>query len=134
MITSKQSILIAEDEPVMRMALVEASDGCEAIETIEQELPELVILDLLMPKMDGFDVLKAIQRRRESGLAGPPDPKVVVLSALNELHLVETLRQLGAHQVLMKPLHIDEIIDLVRDETTTPQSVSATPEPTTIST
>ena len=142
--TSKPAILIAEDEPAMRMALVEvlsiledfeilqASDGRQAMEAIERDRPRLVILDLLMPEtLDGFEVLKALRSRREAGLPGSPDPKVVVLSALNESHLLETLRQLGADRVLMKPLRIDEIMDLVRDEMASSRRSPATPEPVT---
>ena len=89
---SKQTLLIAEDEPVMRMAiqdaleplenfeLLEAVDGCEALQLIEEHQPALVILDLLMPKMGGIDVLETLQGRSE----GEPRRKIVVLSALNQ--------------------------------------------------
>ena len=75
---SKQTLLIAEDEPVMRMAiqdaleplenfeLIEAGDGCEALRLIEDRRPSLVILDLLMPKMGGIDVLETLQGRSEA--------------------------------------------------------------------
>ena len=121
-VTPKRKILIVEDEPIMRLALVEvlsilegielleAANGYEALEMIQQHNPELLILDLLMPKMDGFDVLRALDGREEPL---SPKPRIVVMSALNEPLLVEGLRKLGADRVLVKPLHIDEIIDLV---------------------
>ena len=121
-VTPKRKILIVEDEPIMRLALVEvlsilegfelleAANGYEALEMIQQHNPELLILDLLMPKMDGFDVLRALHGREEPL---SPKPRIVVMSALNEPLLVEGLRKLGADRVLVKPLHIDEIIDLV---------------------
>ena len=118
-----RTLLIAEDEPVMRMAIqdaleplenfdvVEAVDGCEALQLIDDRKPDLVILDLLMPKMGGIDVLETLQGR------GEPEPtyKIVVLSALVEPYLVERLHALGAYRVLTKPVHVDELLRMVED-------------------
>ena len=120
---SKRTLLIAEDEPVMRMAiqdaleplenfdLIEAVDGCQALQLIDDRKPDLVILDLLMPKMGGIDVLETLQGR------GDPEPpyKIVVLSALVEPYLVERLHALGAYRVLTKPFHVDELLRMVED-------------------
>ncbi len=120
---SNRTLLIAEDEPVIRMAirdaleplenfdLVEAVDGYEALKIIEDRKPALVILDLLMPRMGGFDVLETLQ-----GQDGAERPgKIVVLSALVEPYLVERLQALGAYRVLTKPFHIDELLRLVKE-------------------
>ena len=120
----KRQILIAEDEPSMRLALkevlliledfeiLEAADGAQALEMIREYQPELVILDLLMPGMDGFDVLMAL---RDSGESETLRSKIVAVSALAEPRLVEELARLGVHRTLMKPLHISEVIDLVEE-------------------
>ena len=120
----KRQILIAEDEPAMRLALtevlsildefeiLEAADGEQALALIREHQPELVLLDLLMPKMDGFDVLDALQASGESKTLRS---KIVVLSALTEPHLVEELAKLGAHLTMTKPLHISELMDLVEE-------------------
>ena len=120
---SKRTLLIAEDEPVIRMAirdaleplenfdLVEAVDGYEALKIIEDRKPALVILDLLMPRMGGFDVLETLQ-----GQGGAERPgKIVVLSALVEPYLVERLQELGAYRVLTKPFHIEELLRMVEE-------------------
>ncbi len=121
---SKRKILVAEDEPAMRLALtevlsildefeiLEAADGEQALALIREHQPELVLLDLLMPKMDGFDVLDALQASGESKTLRS---KIVVLSALTEPHLVEELAKLGAHLTMTKPLHISELMDLVEE-------------------
>ena len=119
----KRTVLIAEDEPAMRLAIqdaleplenfevVEAVDGCEALEFIDDHKPELVILDLLMPKMGGIDVLETLQGRGEA----EPTYKIVVLSALVEPCLLERLHLLGAYRVLTKPFHVDELLRIVEE-------------------
>ena len=133
---SKRKILVAEDEPAMRLALLEvlsildefevleAADGAQALELIREHQPEVVLLDLLMPKLDGFDVLEALQASGESETLRS---KIVVLSALTEPHLVEELAKLGAHLTMTKPLHISELIALVEEAapTATPSRVAA---------
>ena len=121
---NKIQILIAEDEPSMRLALkevlsifeefeiLEAADGVQALALIREHQPELVLLDLLMPKLDGFDVLMALQ---DSGESQTLKSKIVVLSALTEPHLVEELVRLGAHLALTKPLHVSELMDLAKE-------------------
>ena len=118
----KRPLLIAEDEPVIRKCikevlsvldgydLYEAPDGVEALDQIERLSPDLVVLDLLMPRMDGFDVLKELQQR--GSLKGP---KIVVLTALVEPCLVELLQQLGADRVLMKPFRVEELFATINE-------------------
>jgi DNA-binding NarL/FixJ family response regulator len=79
-------ILIADDHPIMRSGLraaldkerdmkviVEASDGAEAIERFEELKPDLVVMDLQMPKVDGIQAIKAIHER-------DPEIRIVVLT------------------------------------------------------
>ena len=119
----EQKLLIAEDEPVMRLAIkealsglenyeiIEAADGVEALRIIADVNPDLIVLDLLMPKMDGIDLLSRLQERGELR----PDRKIVVLSAVVVPHIVEQLQQLGAHRVVSKPFHIDELLKTVEE-------------------
>ena len=128
---SQKMLLIAEDEPAMRLAIkeslsglegytvVEASDGVEALRIIDESNPELIVLDLLMPKMSGIDVLLSLQDR-----PGPrPEGKIIVLSALVTPHMVEHLQQLGAQRVVTKPFHIDELLKTVKEVAQSPAKI-----------
>ena len=131
---TKRLLLIAEDEPVMRQAIkgtlstledytvVEACDGLEAQEIIDECNPAIIVLDLLMPKMGGIDVLISLQER-----PGPrPDGKIIVLSALVTPHMVEHLQHLGAHRVVTKPFHIDDLLKAVEEVAQSPADIHLT--------
>ncbi len=120
---SKRKLMIAEDEPLMRLAIkealaglegyevIEAIDGLDALQVIEKEHPSVVILDLLMPKMDGFELLEALRDRPEPQRL----PKVIVLSALVKPNLVEQLHKLGVQRVISKPFHINDLVNTVAE-------------------
>ena len=120
---TKRPLLIAEDEPIMRGCirevlsvlngydLYEAPDGVEALEQIERPTPDLVVLDLLMPRMDGFGVLNELNQRQSPERT----PKIVVLTALVEPCLVEQLQRLGADRVLMKPFRVEELLAMINE-------------------
>ena len=98
-------ILIADDEPIIRTDLkelleelgyevvAEASDGLEALNLIEQVKPDVVILDIKMPKMDGIRVAGKIADRFP----------VIILTAYTERHLIEKARDFGVMAYLSKP-------------------------------
>ena len=128
---SKKTLLIAEDEPAMRLAIkealsslegyavVEVSDGVEALQMIDEINPAVIVLDLLMPRMGGIDVLIALQER-----PGPrPDGKIIVLSALVTPRMTEHLQQLGAQRVVTKPFHIDELLKIVEEAIQSPAEI-----------
>jgi CheY-like chemotaxis protein len=99
-------ILVAEDEPFLRdtiqLGLEEhdvevhvVSNGDEAIAMLQERLPDLLLLDLLMPKRDGYSVLSYI---REQNLSFP----VIILSNLSDEIDQEKCQQLGASAFLIK--------------------------------
>ena len=84
---SKKKVLVVEDDEAMRNILVgrlgafdyqilEAGDGQEAINLILEQTPNLILLDLLLPKLDGFQVLERIRHYPEARIA---ETKVIVL-------------------------------------------------------
>lgn len=103
-----KTILIAEDEKAYRMVLqnklqnakvnvVLAEDGEQAVNMINQVKPNLVLLDLMMPKKDGFEVLKEIKDRTDLG-----GMKTIVLSNLGQEEDIEKAKGLGAIDYIIK--------------------------------
>jgi Response regulators consisting of a CheY-like receiver domain and a winged-helix DNA-binding domain len=118
-------ILIVDDEVHIRMLLVQAleeledvhgvtiltaSNGIEGLETIRRERPDLVFLDIMMPRMNGYEVCEAVTR--DPGLKGV---RIILLTAKGQ----ETDRrqglESGAGQYMTKPFDPDEVVDAARD-------------------
>ena len=102
-------VLVADDDPVVRLLarevlelegfqVLEAADGVEAWERIRGGTADIVLLDVLMPGADGFEVLRRI---REEGLRVP----VLVITALEDVGSIEKAYRLGATDFTTKPLN-----------------------------
>jgi len=85
--------------------VVPTFDGKEAIEETLKQKPDLVLLDLMMPKIDGFKVLEAIRNNKET-----KDTKVIFISADRELSNVQKAKEMGVLAYVMKPIDFDEIL------------------------
>jgi len=107
-------ILIADDDPLLRALLVHrlsadgyhvttVENGSEALAAIAEQRPDLVVLDALMPVMDGFEVLR---RLKAWGVSAAP---VIMLTALKREQDVVGALQLGAADYLVKPFIPDEL-------------------------
>jgi len=103
------TILLAEDEAVLRMLICDtledeghkldvACDGEEALQKIEQRDFDLVILDYMMPKLTGLDVLKMIKQMPDK-----THTKVLILSAKSQCTDQEIMRAAGADDFIPKP-------------------------------
>ncbi|MDQ4010824.1 MAG: response regulator [Actinomycetota bacterium] len=110
-------VLVAEDEALIRLDLVEilseegyavvgeAADGLQAVEQAERLRPELVIMDVKMPKMDGIDAASIIVEQRIA--------PVVILTAFSQRELVERARDAGAMAYLVKPFGRKDLVPAV---------------------
>ena len=88
------------------VTVVQSFDGDDAIKRLPEEKPNLVILDLIMPKTNGFDVLKAI-----SMTPGIENTPVVIVSNLAQDSDIEKARELGAKEYFVKvKISIDDLI------------------------
>jgi len=114
------TVLVVDDEAGARWTLmrllakegydtVGAGDGREALKTLEAGTPDVILLDLMMPQMDGLELLEALQAHPQ-WKALP----VVVLTALSDTHTINRARQLGAKEYLVKAtFSFAEMIDHV---------------------
>ena len=107
----KKRVLIVDDERAILKVLgiklgisgyevITASKGLEALQLIDQKCPDIMLLDVIMPGMDGFTVLKEVRSRT--------DLPVIVLSARPENGQIA--RGLGANDFLCKPFDLDDLI------------------------
>ena len=123
----QKKILIVDDEPNIVMSLEYAfkkkdfevfiaRDGTEALEIAEKERPDLVLLDIMMPEMDGYETLKQVRGNKEL-----MHTEVVFLSAKSKEKDIEKGLKMGADSYLTKPFSIKKIISdieglLARDQ------------------
>jgi response regulator NasT len=110
-------VLIAEDEALIRLDLAEmlreegyqvvgeAGDGQEAVELAESLRPDLVIMDVKMPRRDGIDAAAEIAAKRIA--------PVVLLTAFSQRDLVEKARDAGAMAYLVKPFSISDLVPAI---------------------
>lgn len=112
-------ILIVDDNPSnlkllreilssMQCLVVEASDGVESVVTAMKERPELILMDIQMPEMDGIEALKQIRRRKE--LKNIP---VIAVTAAAMEGDKENILSYGFNGCITKPFAIKEILDIV---------------------
>ena len=85
----------------------EASDGEEAIDMYQEKKPDLMLLDITMPKMDGITALKKI-------LVLDPDAKIIMCSALGQQRLIVQAIQLGAKDFIVKPFRPERVISSIK--------------------
>jgi len=110
-------IIVCEDEKFIRWALAEhlrssgyeveeAENGIECLQLVEKKVPDLILLDLRMPKMDGTATLKNL---RAKGLKMP----VFILSGFGATGTSSEATELGAQGFIAKPYHLSEISQLL---------------------
>ena len=118
-------ILVAEDDRFLRKAaemalkrrgytVITAADGEEALRTAQSVLPDLILLDLIMPKLNGFDVLQAL--KKEALTAYIP---VIILSNLGQDRDVQQAMEAGAAAYLVKTdLSLQSLVERVEEALT----------------
>jgi DNA-binding response OmpR family regulator len=115
-----QSVLVVDDEPMartlLRLMLVragfevsEAENGFDALEKVEGNLPDLILLDVMMPGMDGFTVCQKVRAREETA-----DLPIIMLSAKTDSDSINRGLLVGATKYLTKPISPEELTKHVR--------------------
>ncbi len=116
-----KKILIVDDEPNIVMSLEYtfkkknyevyiARDGGEALQIAKDKIPDVVLLDIMMPNIDGYETLKQIKNNRDL-----KDTKVVFLSAKNKTTDIEKGLQMGADKYLTKPFSVKKLVTEINE-------------------
>lgn len=119
---SKYSVLIVDDIPVniillktmltrTKVRILTATNGEEAMEIVRKSRPEMVLLDIQMPVMNGWEVLKAIKNDPEL-----KNTAVIVVSAYTSAEDIEESIRLGASGFIKKPVIMDILLSCVTSE------------------
>ncbi|UNL84898.1 response regulator [Priestia koreensis] len=117
-IALKEKILVVDDQYGIRILLTEvlqkegyqsfqAANGFQAIEITQRESPDLVLLDMKIPGMDGIEILKRLKEI-------DPAIKVIIMTAYGELDMIQEAKDLGALTHFAKPFDIDEIRQAIK--------------------
>lgn len=123
---TKHTVLLVDDnaqnlellqiymEGLRDVRVLTATNGIEAMNSVAEDPPDLILLDIMMPKMSGFEVCKRLKS----------DPKtrdiiIVMVTALNETADVERAAECGTDDYISKPIDRAAFIDLVRNLLTT---------------
>lgn len=114
-----KKILVVDDAAFMRMMIKdvltkngfevigEAENGLKAIEKYKELGPNLVIMDITMPEVDGIQAVKEIKKI-------DPNAKIVMCSAMGQQAMVIEAIQAGARDFIVKPFQADRVIEAVR--------------------
>ncbi len=114
-----KNILICDDAAFMRMMIKdiltkngynvagEAENGIKAVEKYNEVKPDLVLMDITMPEMDGIQALKQIK-------SGDPAAQVIMCSAMGQQAMVIESIQAGAKDFIVKPFQADRVIEAVK--------------------
>ncbi|WP_100332496.1 response regulator [Bacillus xiapuensis] len=111
-------ILIVDDQFGIRILLNEvlqkegyetyqAANGVKALELADEHSPDLVLLDMKIPGMDGIEILKRMKQKNS-------DIRVIIMTAYGELDMIQEARNLGALTHFAKPFDIDDIRETVK--------------------
>jgi DNA-binding NarL/FixJ family response regulator len=123
-----RSVVVVDDEPGLRRLLVtllerdgrftviaEAGDGIEAVEAVRRHDPDLLLLDLGLPRMDGLEVLERLQ-------GGGARPTTVVLTGFADDATLAQAEQLGAAACLIKGGDFDRVVETLHQVPVQPPS------------
>ncbi len=116
MAANRASVLIADDDPLVcslleyklgqcGFSVITVADGEQALERVREDAPDLVLLDSMMPVLDGMAVLRQIRKNHS-----PADLPVVMLTARRDEADVVSALQLGANDYITKPFILKEIV------------------------
>lgn len=116
---SGYSVLVVDDIPLnilliqkmlskLKLNIRTASNGILALESVKESKPDLILLDLMMPELDGFEVIKQLRENPETA-----EMRIVILSALNSSEDIVKGFNLGANDFITKPIIMEKLLNCV---------------------
>ncbi len=111
-------VMIADDSEAVRLTLkdmvsigkhelvAEAGDGVETIEKFTASKPDVLLLDVAMPRKDGLTVLKEIKKTY-------PNAKIIIITALEDMTMVQDCVAAGALAYIMKPFDVEKVLQSI---------------------
>lgn len=115
---SKERVMLVDDSSYMRGILkrilrsagyedfVEASDGVAAVESYEREKPDVVLMDIVMPRKNGIEALREIKSLDDAA-------RVIMVSAVGQEVIIEEALSAGAQGFIVKPFQADQVTDAI---------------------
>jgi len=115
-----RTVMIVDDNPqnvelleafleALPVRTIRASDGISAMQMVETNSPDLILLDIMMPRMSGFEVCKKLKQSPQTA-----DIPVVIITALNEMGDIERAVECGTDDFLSQPVNKLELLTRVR--------------------
>jgi CheY-like chemotaxis protein len=113
-----ETILVVDDEPLVRDLLVQflslrgyralgVKDGAEALSMVEQAPPDLILLDLFMPGMDGVEVLRQLRQREYTG-------GVIIITGSHDEERLDEAWAVGPQEVIGKPIDLERLLTSIQ--------------------
>jgi DNA-binding NtrC family response regulator len=110
------TVLVVDDEPGIRQSfkmvlkdkfhVLLAENGKQAIETLAKNTVDLILLDILLPDINGLDLLEKLK-------AVDPTPEVIMVTAVKEIQTAVRAIKLGAYEYIIKPFLVDDVINII---------------------
>lgn len=114
-----KKILIIDDEKMIRLTtsillkkegiyVVEAVNGTDGLQKIQQEKPDLILLDIMMPIMDGWEVLSNIQGNEDF-----KSTPVIIFTAGDFIEAEKKAKDKNVHGIIRKPFRLDKMLEII---------------------
>jgi two-component system response regulator (stage 0 sporulation protein F) len=119
MAANQPRVLIVDDQPGIRRLLVEvlesrgydvtvASNGYDGLQSVSDNNPDVILMDMKMPGMNGIEALREIGKKGHSG-------KVIMMTAYGEIEIINEIMAVGAHEYITKPFDINYLCRLIEE-------------------
>ena len=121
MTDAKKILIVDDDKDIVKIVTTmlegrgwdvsAAYGGHEALDSVNSAKPDIILLDIMMPEMNGIEVLKRIKKI-------DPEARIIMITAFGDVESYLDSMELGAYEYINKPFETDELIDMVKKVST----------------